>query len=90
MGEVTCETNGVDFADDIASVFTATNGSSETSDYFVTAAFVRDGIRIGTAFGSIENVRPGESAPGDGFSTVDGPDDGVTCDVVDVSRTSSE
>ncbi len=89
LAEVTCATSGVDFADDIATVFEATNGSSETSDYFATAALMRDGIRIGTAFASIENVRSGESAPGDGFSVVDGPDTGVECEVVDVSRTSS-
>ena len=88
--EVTCDVDGIDFADDIATAFVATNGSSETSDYFITAALVRDGIRIGTAFASIENVRPGQSAPGDGFSVVDGPDTGVSCEVVDVSRTSSE
>ena len=90
VDEVTCETNGLDFADDIATTFRASNGSSETSDYFVTAALVRDGIRVGTAFASIENVRPDESAPGDGFSVVDGPDVGVSCEVVHVSRTSSE
>ena len=90
VGEVTCETAGVDFADDIATTFVATNGSSELSDYFATGALIRDGIRIGTAFASIDNVRPGESAPGDGFSLVDGPDTGVTCEVVDVQRLSSE
>jgi hypothetical protein len=90
VNEVVCETNGVDFVDDIATVFEASNGSSEVSDYFVTAALVRGGVRIGTAFATIENVRPGESAPGDGFSIADGPDDGVSCEVVDVSRTSSE
>lgn len=88
--EVSCSTAGVDFADDVATTFMATNGSSEVSDYFVTAALVKDGLRIGTAFASIENVRPGQSAPGDGFSVVDGPDDGVSCEVVHVSRTSSE
>ena len=76
-------------ADEIATTFRASNGSSEVSDYFV-AALMRDGIRIGTAFTSIENVRPGESASGDGFSLVDGPDVGVSCEVVRVSRTSSE
>lgn len=90
VGEVTCEITGLDFLDDIETAFTASNGSSELSDYFVTAALVRDGVRVGTSFGSIENVKPGESAPGDGFSTTDGPVDGVSCEIVNVLRTSSE
>jgi len=90
LAEVTCETAGVDPLDDISSVFTATNGSSTISDYLITAAFTRDGVRIGTSFAVIENVPPGQSAPGEGFSTVDGPDLEVTCEVVYVERTASE
>ncbi len=90
VSEVTCEVTGVDVIGDISTALNATNGSSELSDYLVTAALVRDGIRIGTVTAVIENVGAGESAPGEGFSTVDGPADGVTCETVDVSRTSSE
>ena len=87
--EVTCEITGVDFADDVAADLVATNGSSELSDYFIDFAVIRDGIRVGSGFASIENVRPGESAPGDGFSFAPGPAAGATCEVVSVSRNAS-
>ena len=89
VDEVTCAVVGLDFADDVATELVATNDSSELSDYLITFTLVRDGTRVGTGFASIENVKAGESAPGDGFSTVDGPVDGVVCDVVDVLRTAS-
>ena len=89
LAEVTCEVTGVDFGEDIATALTVTNSSSELSDYFVTGTLVRDGVRVGTVSGFIENVQPGASAPGEGFSTVDGPAEGVTCEVVNVDRTSS-
>jgi hypothetical protein len=90
VSEVTCEVDGVDFANDLTARFVATNDSDEISDYLIDAAFIRDGIRIGTSFGSIDNVRPGESAPGDGFSFAKGPDTGVTCEVVHVERLASK
>ena len=90
VAEVTCEVTGVDVLDDISTALTATNSSSELSDYLITAALVRDGTRIGTVTAVIENIGAGESAPGEGFSTVSGPADGVTCEVVHVERTSSE
>ena len=40
--------------------------------------------------GTIENVKPGETVPGDVFTTTDGPAEGVTCDVVHLERTTSE
>jgi hypothetical protein len=89
VSEVTCAVTGVDFADDITTTLTATNGSSKLSDYFIDAALIRDGIRFGTATGVIENVKPGESAPGEGYSFVDGPVDGVTCETVSVIRIDS-
>lgn len=90
LSQVTCEVSGIDFIGDITATFTVSNSSAEMSNYVVSAALVRDGIRNGTAFGFIENVRPGETAVGDGFSTVPGPVDGVTCEVVQVDRTSPE
>jgi hypothetical protein len=88
--EVTCEVTGTDAIGQIATSMTATNNSSELSDYSIDATLVRDGVRIGSVFAFIENVQPGSSAPGDGLSVVNGPADGVTCEVVHVSRTSSE
>ena len=89
IAEVTCEIKGVNVLKSIDVALTATNGSSKTSDYLVTATLTRDGVRVGTAFGTVKNVTPGSSAPGDAFTTTDGPADGVTCDVVDVTRTAS-
>lgn len=89
VSEVTCEITGTDVLGSISGKMTATNGSSKDSDYMATAALVRDGVRIGTAMATMENVRPGESAPADMLTTVEGPADGVTCDVVHVERTAS-
>lgn len=85
----TCEVVGVDFADDIDLDLSVTNNGTVTSDYSIDMAIIRDDLRIGTAFGSVENVTPGQSAPSDGFSFVPGPADGVTCEVVHLSRTPS-
>jgi hypothetical protein len=90
VNEVTCEVTGVDVIGDISAALTATNGSSELSDYLISATLMRDGVRIGTVDAVIENVQPGQSAPGEGLSIVDGPADGVTCEVVHVERTASE
>ena len=90
LAEVTCVITGVDPLGDIATAYTATNGSSELSDYVITSSLVRDGERIGTSHAVIENVRPGQQAPGDGFSIAAGPADGVVCEPVHVQRTSSE
>lgn len=89
VSEVTCEITGTDAVGDIEGRLVATNGSSGDSDYSITAALVRDGVRIGTGQGSTSNVPPGESAPTDMLTTVDGPAEGVTCDVVHVQRTAS-
>jgi hypothetical protein len=90
ISEVSCEVTGEDVLGDVSTRLIAANGSSKLSDYFIDMALIRDGLRFGTGFASIENVRSGESAPGDGFSTADGPAAGVTCDVVYVQRTASE
>jgi hypothetical protein len=89
VAEVTCEVTGVDAIGDIATSLTATNNSSELSDYLISGSLIRDGVRIGTVTAGIENVQPGGSAPGEGFSVVDGPADGVACEIVAVERTSS-
>ncbi|MGI9601204.1 MAG: hypothetical protein ACR2QE_04935 [Acidimicrobiales bacterium] len=88
--EVSCEITGVDAFGDIEVSLRAENGSSRVSDYFINAGLMRGEVRIGSIIGSIENVRPGESAPGDGFSTVDGPADGVRCETIHVQRTASD
>ena len=89
IGEATCEVTGLDFIDDIETELVVSNGSSGLSDYFIDFALVRDGVRVGTGFASIENVQPGQSAPGDGFTSTDGPVEGTTCDVVHVQRIAS-
>lgn len=89
VSEVACEVVGVDFVGDVAAAFTASNGSSVPSDYSITAALVRDGVRAGTAWAFIDGVGAGDTVPGDGFSVVPGPADGVECDVVHVIRTPS-
>jgi hypothetical protein len=90
VAEITCEVTGVDAIGDISTSLTATNNSSELSDYLISGSLVRDGVRIGTVTAGIENVQPGTSAPGEGFSVVAGPADGVSCEIVAVERTSSE
>jgi hypothetical protein len=90
INEVACEVTGEDFIGDIATRLVATNGSSKLSDYLITATLVRDGVRIGDVSALVENIRPGESAPTDGFSVVDGPAAGVNCEVVYVERLASE
>lgn len=89
ISEVTCEVTGVDVLGDITARFVATNSSSGVSDYLIEAALVRQGVRIGTVSAVTENVAPGESAPTDGFTTTDGPAEGVICEPVYVERLSS-
>ena len=89
VAEVTCEITGVDFVDDLETKLVATNGSSKLSDYLISVTVTRDGVRVGSGFGSVENVKPGESAPGDGFSTTPGPAEGASCETVHVTRTDS-
>ncbi len=89
VSEVTCTITGLDFADDVTTDLVATNGSSGLSDYSINFAVLRDGFRTGTGFATIENVRAGESAPGQGFSFASGPAEGATCEVVSVTRTAS-
>jgi len=75
---------------DITTTLTATNSSSGLSDFWISASLMRGGLRVGSVDAVIENVEAGESAPGDGYSTTDGPAEGMTCDVVHVERLASD
>jgi hypothetical protein len=86
LDAATCEIGGEDFAGDVEVSFVVENTSSELSDFDVVAALVRDGVRAGTSGVLIENVRPGETAPADGYSYVEGPASDVTCEIVYVNR----
>jgi len=84
-----CEVGSADALGDIEATVTVTNGSPETSNYSIDVAFVdSEGIRRGDGSFFIEAVRPGESAPGDVFSTTDYVN-GLRCDVVGVDRTAT-
>ena len=89
VSEVTCETKGEDFVGDVATELVATNNSSGLSDYLISFSLMRDGVRVGSGFATIDNVRSGQSAPTEGFSSLDGPADGVLCEVVHVERVQS-
>ncbi len=78
-----------DVLGDFQAKVSATNSSSETSDYSIDVAFVdSEGIRRGTGTAFIESVRSGETAPGDIFSATDFASD-HSCQVVAVSRSAS-
>ena len=80
-----CEITGRDVFDDLAAAVSVTNNSSETSDYLLTVAFVRDdGVRVGTGSASINAVASGETAPSDVFTTVEA--EAELCEIVAVQR----
>ena len=82
---VSCTLTGRDFVDDLTAEIIVLNDSSQTSDYIVEVAFVReDGVRVGTGTAFINAVAADETAPGDVFSTVDA--DASSCDIVSISR----
>ncbi len=85
-----CEISGQpDVFGDFQATVSATNGSPETSDYSIEVAFVDpDGIRRGTGSAFIEAVRPGETAPGDLFSSANFAE-GYTCELIGVIRNAS-
>jgi hypothetical protein len=87
LGDVAaCEITGQDGLADVEATISATNSSPNTSDYSVSVAFVDDeGVRRGDGSSFIQAVRPGESAPGDIFTTLDFMD-GLKCEVVNVDR----
>lgn len=91
--QVSCEVTGVDVLGDVSVDLTADNTTSKRSDFYVEFE-LRDaeGTFLGDGFGSLTNVPAGEKATDTGLSTVDAPDgsaDGVTCEVIDVTRTAS-
>lgn len=87
MAEISaCEITGTDVFGDVEASVSATNSTSESSDYSIEVAFVDDeGVRRGTGSAFVEVVRPGETAPTDLFTTVD-HSPGYRCEVVGVDR----
>lgn len=84
-----CEITGEGVLGDVEAIISATNSSPNTSSYSISVAFVdADGVRRGDGDSFIEAVRPGESAPGDIFTTLDFVD-GLKCEVVNADRTQS-
>ncbi len=78
-----------DFFGDFQGSASVTNGSGQTSDYGIDVAFIGpDGVRRGDGSVFIDAVRPGETAPGDVFSTAPFLP-GYTCEVIGVTRTES-
>ncbi len=78
-----------DFFGDFVATVSATNASSETSDYSIDVAFIDpEGVRRGSGSAYIGAVRSGETAPGDVFSTSPFAED-HTCEVVGVIRNAS-
>lgn len=89
MAEVACTIDGPDVFDDVGGTVTATNGTPNDSDYFITLALVdADGVRRGTASAFVERVRPGETAPTDLFTTTDYASN-LICEIAGVERTAS-
>jgi hypothetical protein len=84
-----CQITGTDSFGDVEATLSATNSSSEDSDYSIEIAIVDgQGIRRGTGYGYIERVRPGETAPTDLFTTAGSAPD-YTCEVAYADRTAS-
>jgi hypothetical protein len=84
-----CEVKGPDTIGGLVATVSATNSTSEKSDYDVTVAILDGaGIRRSTGFTYIETVRPGETAPVEVFASVD-HQPGYTCEVVGVIRSAS-
>lgn len=89
VSAMTCEVTGVDAFDYIQFTVTATNNSSERGGFLIDTAIMRDGIRIGAGIAPIDDALPGGSGTGEGLSTVTGPAESTTCDVVSAIQTSS-
>ncbi|MGB3735854.1 MAG: hypothetical protein WA964_12900 [Ilumatobacter sp.] len=87
--EATCAVTGLDPAGDISTELVVMNGSGDVADYLIDFALIRDGTRVGSGFASLDDVQPGESAPSEGSSSTNGPVEGVTCEVVHLSRIAS-
>ncbi len=76
-----------DFLGDFQAETTATNSTSETSNYVIEVGLIDpDGIRRGTGVAFVDAVRPGETAPTEVFTTTEFAT-GYTCEIVGASRT---
>lgn len=85
---VSCTITGRDVFDDLSAEVVVTNDSSQTSNYLLEVAFVReDGVRVGTGSATINAVAEGETAPGDVFTTVEA--EAARCEIVSVQRLAS-
>ncbi len=77
-----CTVEGADFAGDVSGSVSVTNSGSDAADYVVDVALLDPtGLRRGTGTIYIDQVRAGETAPGDLFTWVD-HEPGFTCEVV--------
>lgn len=93
MDVTSCEVTGVGALDWYDVDVTATNESSERSDFWVDYAVRHnDGTRIGTGWVSINDVQPDETVTESDSSTIKAevPVGQVTCEVLDSDRTASE
>jgi len=84
--EATCEIAGLDVAGNIETRHIATNGSSAPSDYLITAAVVREGIRVGLSTAAVEGVELGMSVSETSLSSAAGPAEGATCETVHIEK----
>ncbi|MGH1504078.1 MAG: hypothetical protein ACRBI6_11020 [Acidimicrobiales bacterium] len=81
-----CTVEGADFAGDVSGSVSVTNSGDAAGDYVVDVALIDpSGQRRGTGTIYIDQVRPGETAPGDLFTWVD-HEPGFTCEVVTAIR----
>ncbi len=76
-----CEVTGVDFAGDVTATVTVAHDRDGTFDYSIGVALLdADGLRRGSGSASVAGVRPGETAPGEVFTTTDA-EGIVSCEV---------
>ncbi len=80
-----CLVTGVDSFDDLTAAVVITNDErSEIAGASISVVFVRDGVQFADTSLSIGGLAPGETAPGQIISSIDGPADGVECQVVSI------
>ena len=89
LTQVTCRVIGADFLSDVEFELTADNTTSGRSDFFIEVELLAaDGSFLGDGTGSLTNIPAGQQLTDTGFTTVDFQD-GVTCNVIDVTRLAS-
>ena len=92
-GPVSCEVDGLDFADDYRVFVTVTNESGVASHYLVDYELTGPGGElIGTDFGIVSNLEAGATERDDSIGTVNGdtPPEDVICTVVAASRVDAD